>query len=221
MLKQILNTLRYTYQGILYRTLFTFGKSFALRNGEYTSTSIYPTKRTLQWKDLQFTRKNKKHLYLSLELTHKGTKTNRTYKQEILTRRCICDTKGSLLCSIHWMLQYKKLYKQRFDYGPNAYVFINSDGSLVQNKELCTKLARALLKIGIKENQKQHYRPHSLRHGEATDLLAMQLPPWIIKKQLRHTRKSETTFRYCHLSGIEEANTIYNTAKNYKKIYQI
>ena len=208
-LKRLINTFNTSYQGILKKTMLAFSKNFALRIGEYTSSNGIPNDRTLQWRDIKLSKDNNNIYFIELNLS-KGFKTNRTHKTVRLTRKCLCYDKSPILCSAHWIITYKKLYKQRFNYGPNAYVFVNTDGTLVKASQFRESLTNALIKIGLNKPDTPRYTPHSLRHGELTDLFSQNVPEWLIKKQARHSRFSNNTFQYCHLQSKEEANMLSN-----------
>ena len=206
-LKQLICAFKTNYSGILKRTMLAFAKSFALRIGEYTTKDGFPSNRTLTWGDLKFSKKNKT-IYLQLNLS-KGFKTNRTHKTVNLTRKCCCNIKSPILCSIHWLLIYKKEYKQKFKYDKNQFVFINANGTLVSSSQFTTSLHNALRKIGLDEPNQPRYTSHSLRHGEITDLESYVIPHHLVQKNARHKPGSKVTQQYSHLQGYEDADILH------------
>ena len=214
LLKIINKYKKFTYKNLLWKAMTCFAKGFALRCGEYTPATKSPTNRTLQWNHLNFHKyNNKKYLSVTLRIT----KTNQTYKTEILTRQCLCSNKKlKPICSVCIMRVLKRLAKIKFNNGPKDYVFKNSDGSLVTGEEFRKELKSALKFIGIKNPRYPLWRPHSLRHGELTDLIAVGTPIVFVRKYARHKPKSETTFDYIQLETNEEASLV---AKKYKKYF--
>lgn len=189
------------------------GKNFALRSGEYTPKTKVPTLTTLKWKSLNF-HFFKKVIHASLTL--KITKTNKTYKTEIVTRKCLCDIpKLKTICAVCALLQYKKISKILF--GNNIeenYLFVHQNGELVTFNEYNKEFKEALFDIGIKAIS-PYWRPHSLRAGEISDLIASGVSLALVQKYARHVPGSKSTTVYITLETDEEANLINNLYKTY------
>ena len=192
----------FTYYNILWKAMFCFAKSFALRTSEYTSEHKYPTKRTLKWGQLNFhPHEGVRHLSITILIS----KTNKHYKEEILTRKCCCaNLKLANICPVCALYNYRNLYKLYFKIDANDYVFKNIDGSLITSSEWITEFKLALKRINISAVY-PYWRPHSLRKGEISDMMAAGVPMYIIRKCARHTPKSKTTFDYIQLQTDEEA----------------
>ena len=79
---------------------------------------------------------------------------------------------------------------------------------MITSNEFSKSLKKSLIKIGLNKPLQPHYTPHSLRHGEITDMYAAHIPHHIIQKHARNVKGSKSTFQYCHLQGIKEANLI-------------
>ena len=188
---------------ILWKTILSFAKGFALRCSEYTSHTLKPDKRTLKWKDLYFHKyRNKKFLSVTIRIS----KTNKTFKEEILTRQCLCHIKKfSKICAVCNMKAFKKLCKSKFNDDKDSYIFKREDGHLVTGSPFRKELRRALKFMGIKNVRHPYWRPHSLRYGEITDLFAANVSLAQIRKYARHVPNSETTYRYIQLETDEEA----------------
>ena len=192
--------------------MFCLAKNFALRTSEYTSHSKYPTKRTLKWKNVNFHfYQGIKHLSISIFLS----KTNKNYKEEILTRKCFCTNKKlSNICPVCTLYNYRNIYKIYFKLTKDDYVFKNLDGSLITSSEWIKEFKLALLRINITAVY-PYWRPHSLRKGEISDMMAAGVDIYFIRKLARHTPKSLTTFEYIQLETDEEAILITDKMLNY------
>ena len=215
LLKIVKKYKNFNYTNALWKAMLCFAKGFALRCGEYTPTTKTPTKRTLQWKHLNFhTYRNKPYLSVTLTIT----KTNKTFKTEILTRQCLCyNKKLKSICAVCAMKFYKKFAKMKFHINKNSYVFINSKGDLVTGGDFRTELKAALKYIGIKEPKYPLWRAHSLRHGELTDLIAAAIPIALVRKYARHVPNSLATHQYIQLETDEEAKLV---AEKYHKHFK-
>ena len=216
LLKKIVKKYKnFNYTNLLWKAMVCCAKGFALRCGEYTPNSKKPTKRTLKWKDLNFHTYNG-HQYLSITL--RETKTNKTKKTEILTRKCLCACHSlKPICAVCTLKTFKTFSKLKFKSSRNSYVFLNSNGTLVTGDEFRAELKQALIFIGIKNPKFPYWRAHSLRHGEITDLIAAGVPIELVRKYARHVPKSPTTFLYIQLETDEEAKLV---AKKFEKYFR-
>ena len=210
-----LNYKKFNYHNLLYKTLFCFAKGFALRTGEYLPKTQRPTERTITWNDLKFKTINKKKF---LSLTIRISKTNKNWKEEIITRQCLCANKClKPICAVCIMKQFKKLYKLKFGMHKNAFVFRRPDGKLLRSGDWCEEFKRALIFAGVKNVKYPYWRPHSLRHGELSDLYAIGTPMERIRKYARHVPKSKVTFTYIQVETELEAAQV---AKSYIKYFK-
>ena len=204
---------KFTYINHMWKTMTCFAKLFALRCSEYTSPNKSPDERTIQWKDINI-RYWKGKLQCSFEL--KITKTNHTWKTEIITRECICSiNKLKPLCAVCHLDKYYRLYTLNFGKPkPYDFVFKHPCGEIVTAKEFREEFASLLLTVGIKAEH-PYWRPHSLRAGEISDMVAAGVPYKCVKKHARHSPKSETTWIYVKVGTNEEANVINRSYLNY------
>ena len=197
----------FNYYNLLWCAIFCFAKNFALRTSEYTAEFKYPNKRTLKWKQLNFHyHKGYKHLSITILIS----KTNKKFKEEIITKKCCCANKKlAPICPVCTMFNYRKIYQIFFKLTGESYVFLNDDGSLVTSSEWMKEFKLALKYINI-DAVYPYWRPHSLRKGEITDLMAAGVDLYFVKKIARHTPQSLTTYEYIQLETDEEAELIAN-----------
>ena len=195
------------YTHIFWKTVFCFAKGFGLRSGEYANKTYTPTNRTLKWSDIIFYKNNHKS-YLRLKII--SSKTNQNHKTEYLTRECLCTTKYRNICVVHNMKRYKKHYKAKFGLNKHDFIFRQINGKLLRQSDVSFELKRALKYIGVKNPCYPRWRPHSLRYGEITDLMAAGVDVWLVKKYARHTPNSDVTFHYTQLTAEEESTFIFN-----------
>ena len=197
---------KFSYTSHLWKTMTCFAKLYALRCSEYTTPTQVPNERTIQWKDISI-RFWKGKFQLSFEL--KISKTNHTWKTEILTRECICDLKKyKSICAICHFRKYMRLYTMVFGPPkPYDFVFKHVNGNIVTAKDFRLEFAAALLTVGIKAKH-PYWRPHSLRSGEISDMMAAGVPFEYIQKHARHTPNSKTTWTYIQVETNEDAKII-------------
>lgn len=213
LLKIVRQYKKFNYMNMLWKCIFTFAKGFALRCSEYTPYTQKPDRRTLKWKHLNF-HTYKKQKFLSINI--KISKTNKTFRDEILTRECLCSIKKfKEICSVCNLKIFYNLCKLKFKANSNSYVFRRDDGKLVTGAYFRVEFKRALTFVGIKEVKAPFWRPHSLRYGEISDLIAAGVPIEQVRKYARHVPQSETTFRYIQLQTDEEAYIVSNKYKRY------
>ena len=112
---------RNRFNDFLWKAMHCFGKGYGLRCGEYANEKPYITNATLIWKSLKFYQENTKWY---LEFTIKWSKTNKIWKTEILTKRCICHTKFISICVVHAMYFWKEVCATALDANPNSIVFV-------------------------------------------------------------------------------------------------
>ena len=163
----------FNFYNALWKSIICFGKNFALRTAEYIPKTSLPTITTIRWKDLNFHKyNNAKHLSFTL----RSSKTNTTYKIEIITRKCLCNNhKLRTICAVCNLWTYRKFYKTIFKIRPNSCAFLNLDGSLVTSEQYLAEFKLALADVGITAKY-PIWRPHSLRKGEISDLVAACIP---------------------------------------------
>ena len=205
LLKMIKKYKKFSYHNLIYKAMICFGKNFALRCGEYTPTSQTPKHNTLRWKYLYFHRhKGIKSLTLKLY----STKTNKTWKEELITRQCLCSNpKLKPICAVCHMAKLKNYCIKHFGDGPEDFIFKNPNGSLITGTIYRNEFKDALAFVGIKAKF-PYWRVHSLRYGEISDLAAAGVDLNYIKQYARHSPKSQTTFHYIQLHTDEEASIV-------------
>ena len=205
LLKVIKRYNKFNYYNVLWKSIMCFGKNFALRTAEYIPSTKKPTITTLRWKNFNF------HIYKNcrhLSITFLITKTNKTFKTEILTRKCLCSNiKLKPICAVCNLWTYRNFYKTIFPLTKNSFVFLNLDGTLITAQEYIDEFKLALLQVNIVAKY-PYWRPHSLRKGEISDLVAAGVPFELVKKHARHTPDSDTTFTYIQLETDEEADLV-------------
>ena len=108
--------------------------------------------------------------------------------------------------------KYRQLSKLNFEalYSRDV-IFRHPNGDLVTSEEYKNEFKNALASIGIIEKH-PYWRPHSLRKGEISDLVAEGV---YIKNMLRHTPESETTFEIIQIETDEEAFLVGNKNLNH------
>ena len=196
---------KFNYLNVLWKSIICLGKNFALRTAEYIPSSTKPNITTLKWNNFNFhSYKKCRHLSLTLIIT----KTNKTFKKEIITRKCLCNNhKLKTICGVCNLWKYKQFYSTIFGYNKNKFVFVHPDGTLVTANDYLNEFKLVLASVGIKAKY-PFWRPHSLRKGEISDLVAAGVPFELIKKYARHTPNSKTTFTYIQLETDEEASIV-------------
>ena len=143
------------------------------------------------------------------------TKTNKTFKPERLTRECICSNPSlNSICPVCNMWEYRKFYKTIIGISKTSYVFVNSNGSLITSRVWRDEFKKALALVNIVAKH-PYWRPHSLRKGEISDLVAAGIAFEMIKKHARHTPDSKTTFLYIQLETDEEASIVHDKYLKY------
>ena len=211
-LRSMIKQYSLSYLDIMWKTVWTTAKGYAFRCGEYASKTRKINERTLKWSQLEFTWKNnQEHLSITLDVS----KTNRTHKTETITKKCICNAKCHDLCYVHWMKLYRKYFIAKWGSTANKPVFLLPNGKLLLQAEVALELKKVLKAIGIKNPVYPYWRPHSLRHGEITDLMDAGIELWLIKKLVRHTPNSKVTFLYTHLSSVRESEKLHEKYDQY------
>ena len=205
LLKIIKRYNKFTFTNILWKSIICLGKGFALRTAEYITSTLTPKITTLTWGDFNFhSYNNKRHLSLTLRIT----KTNKTFKIEIVTRQCICTNKKlKPICAVCNLWNYRQFYRTLFPIKKNSRVFLFPNGTPVITKDYLAEFKCALADVGITMKH-PYWRPHSLRKGEISDLVAAGIPFELIKKYARHTPDSKVTFTYIQLETDEEASIV-------------
>ena len=193
-----------SFNNTMWIAMHCFAKAFALRCSEYAMKSKFPTKATVFWKAIQFFKKpTTGNMYI--QFTLKWSKTNHIYKEEILTKRCICDTKYKNICAFHAMYNYFNLCRINLDANDSSIVFRFQNGKPVTCDEFRREFDSSLRFINITPSYPK-WRANSLRHGEISDQIAAGIGLKHVQKFCRHVQGSKSTWIYTHLSGVEEAD---------------
>ena len=200
----------------LFKTMHCFAKGYALRCSEYAMDDNFETKSTIHWKDIEIYSKtlpNNSKIWYS-KFTINWSKTNKKWKQEILTKQCICNKKFYAICTVHNIANYYGFCKQFLDVNKNSVVFRYKNGKPVTTKEFRIEFNNSLKYIGITPNY-PNWRANSLRHGEITDQIAAGISEKEVQKFARHVFGSKSTWIYTHLSSEEEADKRHILLKKY------
>ena len=90
------------------KSIICFGLNFALRATEYIPKITLPTTTTIRWKILNFRNyKNAKPLSFIL----RSSKTNTTYKIEIISTKCLCNNhKLQTICAVCNLWMYRNFF---------------------------------------------------------------------------------------------------------------
>ena len=115
------------------KSIICFGIIFALRATEYMPKTTLPTTTTIRWKVLNFRNYNDAKL---LSFTLRSSKTNTTYKTEIITSKCLCNNhKLQTIYAVCNLWMYRNFFKTIFKIHPISCVFLNADGSPVTSDQ--------------------------------------------------------------------------------------
>ena len=192
-----------SYTHILNKATMCIQKGFSLRVGEFLSKTKRPSIRTLKWKHVNLYIKNK--IQFAEIALRNGSKTNHTFKIEILNRKCQCYTRYAKLCPVHWFHILKFAQKKRFNaINDNSYVFVDKNNNLFLSNDWNNTLKKAIVYRGYNIDS-GNFGTHSLRHGDLTDLLSAGVPRWLVKRHARHSPNANSTDIYTHTSAEEEA----------------
>ena len=191
------------------RAFFTFAKFFLLRIGEYAIYGNRINQYTLYWKHIRlFCYHNKWCAQLTLTIG----KTNRNNKREILTIMCSCSYLDKRICAVHCLLELKNMRSNTNSFN---FLFTNINGKPINTIYVTKILNKALINCGI--TLSPQWRPHSFRHGGTTDLMAANVPKWIIEKLARWAPNSRMVYYYTSLTSTEECLKAFQCLEKYFK----
>ena len=128
----------------------------------------------------------------------------------------MCSNKKlSKICAVCNLYDYRQLYLCNFgNYSKFDFVFNHNNGDIVTADDFRHEFKEALLTVGIIAKH-PYWRPHSLRAGEISDMVAAGVPFKYVKKLARHTPDSKTTFIYIKIGTNEEATMVNNKYLKY------